>query len=200
MRRGLAFAAVVGAAALAAGLLTATPAYAGTCVASDPCDTTVTFDVTAGALQITVPDTVDLANDGAPGGFAYGQLGAITVDDLRASATPSWVATVSSTAFITGAGTDPGTSIPASDIYYCSGDATATTGSGTFVPGQASPCDPPPPADGTALDTPATAFSHTVLPADTGNNSATWNPLLTVAVPLSAVAGQFTGTITHSVA
>ncbi|GGM03570.1 hypothetical protein [Micromonospora yangpuensis] len=202
MKRRLTSMALIGTAAvMVAGVLTATPAYAGTCLETIECDTTVTFDVTAGALQITVPDgPVALTNNGAPGGYAYGQLGAVTVDDLRASATPSWTATVSSTSFITGTGADPGTSIPASAVYYCSGDATATEGSGTFVPGQPGTCSPPPPPDGDALTAPVTAFSHTVVATETGNNSATWDPLLTVAIPITAIAGTFTGTITHTVA
>ena len=33
----------------------------------------------------------------------------------------------------------------------------------------------------------------------TGNTTATWNPIITVTVPPTAIAGLYTATITHSV-
>jgi hypothetical protein len=33
----------------------------------------------------------------------------------------------------------------------------------------------------------------------TGDNSATWNPVIVVAIPDSAIAGVYSATITHSV-
>ncbi|MFC4536641.1 hypothetical protein [Sphaerisporangium dianthi] len=170
-------------------------AQAGTCAAGTACPTTTTFDITAGALQITVPDTADLDNDGVPGGYAYGQLGPVTVTDDRASATPAWTATVTGTDFITAGGNDPGETIANSSVYYCSGTATATTGNGTFTPGQTG-CAPPPPPTGQTLASERTAYSHT---GGTGTNSATWNPLITAALALSNVSGQYTGTISHTV-
>ncbi|WDZ82264.1 hypothetical protein [Micromonospora cathayae] len=189
---------IVGAAALAGTLLGGAPAQAATCTAGDPCDTVVTFDITAGALTITVPDTATLTTQ-APSGtpttwYAFGQLGAVTVNDLRATDPASWTVTVTNAGGFTHSTTGP--AIPNTNVYYCSGNATATTGDGTFTPGQASPCDPPPPPDGTAIGTGATAFTHT---GGSGINSATWNPSLTVAIPLTAVTGTYTGTITHTV-
>jgi hypothetical protein len=32
-----------------------------------------------------------------------------------------------------------------------------------------------------------------------GNNSVTWNPTVLITLPAQAVAGKYTGTITHSV-
>jgi hypothetical protein len=52
-------------------------------------------------------------------------------------------------------------------------------------------------ANAVALSTPATAFTLTL---GVGNNSATWDPTLIVAVPAAAVARPYTGTVTHSVA
>ncbi|TDC83898.1 hypothetical protein E1193_07425 [Micromonospora sp. KC606] len=186
---------IAGAFVLAAGLLTAAPAQAATCAEDTACDTTTTFDVTAGALEITVPDTADLGNDATPGGYAYGSLGPVTVSDERASLTPTWTATVTGTDFTTGGATTPET-IPNSSIYYFSGNATATTGDGTFTPGQAGAFAPPPPPVGETLDLSRTAFSHS---GGTGNNSATWNPSLTAQVALNKVAGTYTGTISHTV-
>jgi hypothetical protein len=47
------------------------------------------------------------------------------------------------------------------------------------------------------LNVSRTAFTLT---AGTGNNTATWNPTLVVALPAAAVVGTYTGTVTHSVA
>ena len=180
----------------ALGMLTSAPVQAATCAEDAACTTTTTFDVTAGVLQITVPGTADLANDGAPGGFAYGQLGDITVTDLRASATPAWTASVISGTFITDDGVSAGESITNGNVYYCSGSTTvAPTGNGTFTAGQTG-CAAPGPATGQALSTERTAYTHT---GGTGNNTATWNPQLTVALALSNITGQYTGTITHTV-
>jgi hypothetical protein len=35
--------------------------------------------------------------------------------------------------------------------------------------------------------------------AGSGDNTATWNPTVAMAVPATAVGGLYTGTITHSV-
>ncbi len=47
------------------------------------------------------------------------------------------------------------------------------------------------------IDTAKTAFSLTV---GVGNNDATWSPTLIVNAPATVVAGDYSGTITHSVA
>lgn len=175
----------VAAAVIAAGLI-AQPAGA-----APSGDTAVTFEILAGTLDITVPADADLGT-GSPGGPLNGPLGAVTVTDGRASGEASWDTTVTATVFQTGAGTPSETILP-SEIDYWSGPATATTGTGTFTPGQvdAAAADP--------LDTvtPLIAFTHT---GGTGNNTATWNPTLVVNAPLGSQAGVYTGTVTHSVA
>ncbi|GAA3737320.1 hypothetical protein GCM10022225_20160 [Plantactinospora mayteni] len=176
---------VSSAAVLAAGLLGSPAAAAPTG------DTDVTFELLAGTLDITVPATADLGT-GSPGSPLDGQLGVVTVTDERASADASWTATVTSTDFTTGTATASET-ILASEVDYWSGPATATTGNGTFTPGQVNAAAAAP-LDNT---TPLTAFSHT---GGTGNNSAAWNPTLVVNVPLDNEAGTYTGTVTHSVA
>jgi len=161
----------------------ATPAIAG-------CGTTtVTFAVNTGPLSITVPDTASLSA-AAPGEMASGALGAVTVTDARAALDAFWTASVSSSDFTTGGATGAET-IPAADVGYWSGPAIATTGAGTFVPGQ--------PTSGAVVSLAATqtAFSMT---AGVGDNSATWDPTADVQVPAGAVSGTYTGTITHSVA
>ncbi|WP_250564502.1 hypothetical protein [Sphaerisporangium fuscum] len=169
----------------------ATPAQAGTCPASTTCPTTVTFTVTApDSLTITVPDGPVNLGGNTPGNQVTGQLGLVTVSDQRAALTATWTATVSATSFTTGGGTASET-IPASSVQYWSGPATATTGTGTFVPGQ------PNAAAAVTLDQPRIAFSKT---SGSGNNSASWNPTLIISIPAQAVAGTYTGTVNHQVA
>ncbi len=55
-----------------------------------------------------------------------------------------------------------------------------------------------------ATGTPVT-LSHTATPvvtgsAGVGDNTATWNPTVAVSVPTGAVGGNYTGTLTQSVA
>ncbi|PJM97453.1 hypothetical protein CG719_00635 [Streptomyces sp. CB01373] len=152
-------------------------------------DTAVTFTVQGGALAVSTPASAALSNT-TFGGTATGQLGAVTVNDLRGVVPAPWTATVTSTAFTTGAG-GANQSIPDSDVEYWSGPATSTNGSGTFTPGQ------PTAAAAVALSSAQTAFAHT---AGGGANSASWDPTVIVNVPSTVASGAYTGTITHSVA
>jgi hypothetical protein len=155
-----------------------------------PGDTTVTFSVSGGTLSISVPSGPVGLGSGLPGNSVTGQLGNVTVTDTRALLTAAWTASVISTNFTTGGGTSAET-VPSSAVSYWSGTATSTTGLGTFTPGQASA------GQAQTLNVSRTAYS---LSGGTGNNSATWNPTLIVAIPSSAVNGTYTGTVTHSVA
>ncbi|HVM28657.1 MAG TPA: hypothetical protein VM433_13430 [Mycobacteriales bacterium] len=152
-------------------------------------DTTTTFTLTAGALNLTAPGSANLGN-GAIGAPATGQLGSVTVTDARGSLTAQWDATVSSSDFTTGGGTAAETVGKAATSYW-SGLAVSTTGTPVPVPGQVSALD------AASLASPATAFR---LLTGIGNNSVTWNPTLIVNVPATAVAGTYSGTVTHSVA
>ncbi|WBP90327.1 hypothetical protein [Kitasatospora cathayae] len=154
-----------------------------------PGDTTVTFSVSGGSLAISVPGSAGLGS-GLPGNTLSGQLGNVTVTDTRALLTAAWTASVISTSFKTGGGTAAET-IPASAVSYWSGTASSTTGLGVFTPGQATA------GQAQTLDVSRTAYSLT---GGTGNNSATWNPTLVIAIPNSAVNGTYTGTVTHSIA
>jgi hypothetical protein len=157
-----------------------------------PTDTTTqTFELLAGTLDVEAPATADTGS-GSPGGSVSGQLGSTTVTDGRASADASWTSTVASANFQTGAGL-PSETILATEVDYWSGPAIATTGDGTFTPGQVNA------AAAEALDNvdPLIAFTHT---GGTGNNTASWNPTVVINVPLNGQAGVYTGTVTHSVA
>lgn len=164
-----------------------TNAAAHTSVAGNPSpgdpDTTVTFTVTTGALSMTAPASVNLGS-GAPGTTISGSLGTVTVTDDRALLSASWTATASSTDFTTGGGTGNET-IPASDVTYTPGSITTT---GTIT------------ANGSAVTLSSAAQTAVSATAGVGNNTASWDPTLAVAVPAAAVAGLYTGTLTQSAA
>jgi hypothetical protein len=149
----------------------------------------MTVTVTAGVLTINVPDGPVNIGSAAPATTASGQLTTVSVSDLRAALTASWIASVSATSLTTGGGT-PAETIPNTAISYWSGPATSTTGTGTFTPGQANA------GAAQTLNVSRTAFSMT---AGTGNNTAAWNPTLEIAIPAAAVGGVYTGTVNHSV-
>ena len=166
------------AAAVAAALVTtAVPA-----AANEPTAATVT--VTGGALLITVP--ADAGNLGTRansvgGGTISGPLGQVQVNDARSAAAGSgWVASVIATAF-----TPPsGPAIAASAVGYSAG-AIVQVGTATY----------------TATDRVELTGVGAVVTATgiTGDNSATWNPTITVAVPGGMAANVYAATITHSV-
>ena len=149
--------------------------------AGDP-STTVTFAVTTGALSISVPASANLGS-GAPGTDISSALGPVTVTDDRALVSASWTVTASSTDYTTGGGTGPEI-IPATDVDYAVGTITKT---GTIT------------ATGTNIT--MTNDTQTVVTgsAGVGDNTASWDPRITVHVPAAAVGGTYTGTIAHSV-
>jgi hypothetical protein len=153
-------------------------------------DTTTTFTLAGGALSISAPASKDLGSGPTGGGTVSAQLGTVTVTDTRGALAGSWTATVSSTDFTTGGGTGNET-IAKGSVTYWSGASTATSGVAVFLAGQLLA------ANAQALSASRTAFSAS---ATVGNNSASWNPTVTVNVPAAAVAGDYSGTITHSVA
>ena len=143
--------------------------------------TGATFTLTGGALAITVPSgTADLGTYPASVSTlqASGQLGNVTVDDGRGSITP-WTVTAASTDFVS-----PNNTVPKAQVAYLAGTPTNTTGTVVVVP---------------AASLNLTGVLPAVVGTPVGSNSATWNPTITVAFPLKAVAGTYNGTITHSV-
>ena len=146
--------------------------------------TSTTITVTAGALAITVP--VDAGSLGSrpntvQGGAISGLLGPVQVNDARGAAAGSgWVASVISTAF-----TPPtGPAIAASAVSYNAG-AIVKVGTATYT------ANNPPNLTGVAPAVTATGI--------TGDNSATWNPTISVLVPGGMAANTYSATITHSV-
>lgn len=186
MRRGKRYSTtkrIFSAAALCAGILAvAAPGQAA--------DTTTTFTITAGGLSISAPASKSLGSVATGSSSVSAQLGSVTVTDERGALLGSWTATVSGTDFTTGGATANET-IAKANASYWSGAATATSGTATFTPGQANA------GAAQTLAASRTAFSAS---AAVGNNSATWNPTVTVTIPSAAVSGTYSGTITHSVA
>lgn len=142
----------------------------------------MTFTVTSGELSMSAPVSADLGS-GAPGTTINGNLGAVTVTDDRALLSASWTTTAAATDFTTGGGT-PAETVPATDAGYDPGSVT-TTGTITVT--------------GTPITLSGTATPVVTGTDGVGNNTASWNPALAVAVPASAVGGTYTGTLTQSV-
>jgi hypothetical protein len=157
----------------------ATPASAATSG-----DTTATVTVQGGFLSINVPsDAGSLGSrvNTVDGGTIHGTLGTVHVEDARSAAAGSgWVASVISSAFTPSAGP----AIAASNVSYAAG-SISKVGTATYVAND--------PSDLTGVSAAVTASGIT------GDNTATWNPTITVAVSGGTVAGTYSATITHSV-
>ncbi len=151
---------------------------------ADTGTTTATLTLTGGALSITVPtDAGSLGTQAntVGGGTISGPLGQVQVNDARSAAAGSgWVTSVISTAFTPPAGP----AIPASAVSYTVG-AITQTGTATYTAND--------PGNLTGV---APALTATGI---TGDNSATWNPIIHIAVPGGMAAGVYSATITHSV-
>jgi hypothetical protein len=178
-------------AASAAMLRPAAPTYfsSRTPAGGDP-DTTVTFTVTTGALSMTAPGSANLSTGtGAPGTTISGALGNVTVTDDRALLTAAWTVTAAETNWHRVGGTGSSAEIvPANGATYDPGDIT-TTGTITVAPDS----------------TPPIALGNGAVPvvdgtAGIGNNTATWDPTIAVAIPAGTVGGDYTGTLAQSVA
>lgn len=164
--------------------------FGGLVAPAGAADTTATFTLSAGALSVSAPASAALGS-GATGSASLGaQLGAVSVTDARGALLGSWTASASSTDFTTGTATADET-IGKANAAYWSGAATASSGTAVFLPGQAAALN------AQDMSTARTAFSAS---GTVGNNSASWNPTVTVTIPSAAVAGTYSATITHSVA
>ena len=187
-----------------------------------PATTPVTFTVTTvGTLSISAPLLSVNLGSAAVGGTvgAPANFGPVTVIDNRALDPAGWIATVACTDFTTGLGLAVDT-IPVGDATYtvpdeASGVAGAIAAVPTPVTVPATPALPLPSSVGLtptltdnaaggislaipSLTPPVGAAIVTVAGFD-GDNGATWSPEISVAVPATAVAGIYTGTVTHSV-
>jgi hypothetical protein len=167
---------IVAAAAALLSLGIALPASADT--------TTASVTVTGGTLTISAPAAAgslgSIANS-VSGGTINGSLGQVQVNDARSAAAGSgWVASVISTAFTPSAGP----TIAASQVSYSAG-TIVKTGTATYTAN-----------DPTNLTGVSAAVTATGI---TGDNSATWNPTIHVAVAGGTIATTYSAIITHSV-
>ena len=143
----------------------------------------VTIPVNPGPLSIEAPGTAALGS-AAPGTTLSGSLGTVEVIDDRGFGAP-WTVTVSASDFTSGSGAGLQT-IPAPDASYIVSALTQTTGPATFT------------------FVPSVTLNSTtqqVISAANvnGNTTATWSPTISIRIPSGAVAGTYTGVITHSV-
>ncbi len=149
-----------------------------------PGETTATVTVTGGSLSITVATTAGSLGstpNSVGGATISGPLGEVQVLDARSAAAGSgWVASVISTAFTPTAGP----TIAASAVGYTAGTITKV-GTATYTAND--------PGNLTGVSAAVTATGIT------GDNSATWNPTITVDVPGGMAAGTYSAIITHSV-
>ena len=143
-----------------------------------------TITVQGGSLSITVPTdggNLGTRTNSVGGGTISGPLGQVQVNDARSAAAGSgWVSSVISTAFTPVVGP----AIAASAVSYTAGPITKV-GTATYS------ANNPGSLTGVAPAVTATGI--------TGDNSATWNPTINVAVPGGMAAGVYSATITHSV-
>jgi hypothetical protein len=149
--------------------------------AATTANSTATATVAGGVLSISVPASVALSSSG-PGVDATGTVGTVTVTDDRASI-DGWAASVATTAFHSSAA---GTAdIPATNFTYAPTPADTTGSAGTVAVTRSTV------TGGTAAAVQTATAS--------GNNVASWTAGVTLVVPASALAADYTATITHSV-
>ena len=180
--------AVLGAALLTTTAASAAPHTRAAPAVGDP-DTTVTFTVTTGALSMTAPAAATLGTgNGLPGTTISGELGApgVVVTDDRAALNAIWTATASANAFTNA--TAGGGTIPATAATYDPGDIT-TTGTVSAVS----------PTPGTPIGLSGTPADVVLGTGVVGDNTATWDPTIAVAIPGFAVNGVYSDTLTQSV-
>lgn len=163
----------------AATLAATQPAAADPSAVSD-----ATVTLVGGGLSITAPTNAgNLAS--SPNGVGAvtisGELGQVRVTDSRGAPQGSgWTASATSTSF-----TSPGgPAIGAAFVGYTAGTITKA-GTATYTAN-----DP----DNLTGITPVVTATQI-----TGDNTATWNPTIKVAVSANMAAGVYAATITHSV-
>jgi hypothetical protein len=156
---------------------TALPAFA-----AGTGNTTAVIELAGGTLDISVPPgPVALASGAVTDTSVSGQLGEVVVTDTRAADPAAWTASVSATPFQNGShslgaetyntGVVTSTGIPISQWTITSPLTLSTTPQATV----------------------------TLNPTSSGNNTASWDPTITVAIPANSIAGAYTAVITHSV-
>src|SRR5262245_36896092 len=86
-------------------LATGVGLVAATALPASAADTTVTFSITTAGLTISAPSSASIGSVASGSASISGQIGPVTVTDLRGTLNGSWTASVISTDFTTGGGT-----------------------------------------------------------------------------------------------
>jgi hypothetical protein len=152
-----------------------------------PGGTSTTLGVTGGDLTITVAGSASLGAVNAGQSSLEGQLGTVTVQDMRAEYNGAWNASAVASDFANSDVPDAA-DIPATDITYSPGSATDQSGDATFQAGA-----------GGAMSTVGSVDAFSTAD-EVGVASVSWDPNISFALPSNVVAGTYTGTVTHSVA
>lgn len=147
-------------------------------------ETDVTFTLSPGSLGVSAAATASLGTVAAGATSVSGALGSVTVADDRGSVL-GWSVTASSTTFSNALSDEASDS---SEVTYSSGSFTATSGTGTFTP------------TGDAVSITGLGDEVATHTGAHGVNGASFNPTLTVTMPAAALATDYTGTVTTSVA
>ena len=158
---------------------------AGLAVAPALADTeTVTFTIASGNLTIDAAPSADLGSSVnlVAGATVSGALGNVVVSDTR-NATLGWVASASSTDFTKAADTLAKANATVSGVNTLV-SSTGLAVSGGFVGAAASMAG----SGGTV----GTAVAL-------GSNTATFNPTMSIVVPVNTPTGAYTGTLTVSI-
>jgi len=141
-------------------------------------ETTTTFTLEAGTIDVTVQGSAALTNGSSGQLTVSGQLGVVNVTDNRGG-TVGWITSAASTAFSNGSGSS------STGVSYNSGSVSKT---GTVTVVSAGPT--------TLSANPSPVVTGTLV---VGNNTASWNPTLTVSLPSNSLAGNYSGVVTTSV-
>lgn len=166
-------------AATAAALVLGVGVPATSAFAAGSGDTAATFTLTGGSLDLTVQATAALTDAAHGTTHVTGSLGLVNVTDGRGGVS-GWDATAASTAFTGVLGSS-------STAVSYTGGTVDSIGSSTVNDGAATTltADPAPVVSATAVS---------------GDNSASWTPGLDVTMPAGALADDYSGTVTTSVA
>lgn len=147
--------------------------------AAAPGDTVASFALIGGSVGVSLPVVANLGTADTGAVTVNGNLGSTQVTDTRGLSV-GWQVSAATTGFLS----DSGTRSVA--VTYNPGSITKT---GTVTP--------------VSLGTvPLTSVPAPVVTGTLalGNNSATWNPQISVTLPADSLAGTYTGTVTTSVA
>lgn len=154
----------------------------------------ITAAVTGGALTLTSAGTTVALTAVTPGQTATGNLNAVTVSDLRGT-NAGWDLVGQVTDF-TNAG---GAVIPADNLGWTptAAVATSTLVAADGVANAVTPGGPAAPGAGSGLGS-----SHTLCSAETGSSlgSSTCGAALSLGVPESSAAGEYSGVLTLTLA